>query len=181
MNLYQIAKATRASQDKFELWQLLILLDHFGPARILEIGVHRGGMIETLRRVFPHAITVGIDTDFSHLEYTDFIQVEGSSQDPEIRDKAVQNFGRHGIDFLFIDGDHHYEAAKKDFEMYAPLVKSGGIVAFHDIQRDPARVPHHEGVEVRQLFDELKLKHANIEIWNGSAGDDGPGIGVLFL
>lgn len=181
MDLYQVAKESIASQDKFELWQLLVLLDHFGPARILEIGVHRGGMVQTLRQVFPHAIVVGIDTDYQYLEYSDFNAVTGDSTDPEIRDDAAGYFGRHGIDFLFIDGDHHYEAAKKDFEMYAPLVKSGGIVAFHDIMRDPARVPHHEGVEVRRLFDELKLKHASMEIWNGTAGDDGPGIGVLFL
>lgn len=181
MGLYDIAKATRASQDKFELWQLLILLDHFPIARILEIGVHKGGMLETLRQTYPHATIVGIDNDFNYLEFEGFIKVDGDSGDPQIRDEALQHFGRHGIDFLFIDGDHHYEAAKKDFEMYAPAVKSGGIIAFHDIMRDPERVPHHEGVEVRRLFDELKLKHASLEIWNGTAGDDGPGIGVIFV
>lgn len=181
MNLYEEAKLSTASQDTFELWQLLILLDHFGPSRILEIGVHRGGMVKTLRRSFPHAIVVGIDTDYSFLEFTDFIAIAGSSQDPQVRDDAMQHFGRHGIDFLFIDGDHTYEAAKKDFEMYAPLVKPGGIIGFHDIQRDPARVPHHAGVDCRRLFDEVKKKHASIEIWNGTAGDDGPGIGILFV
>ena len=181
MNLYDIAKSSQASQDKFELWQLLEILDRKPIARILEIGVHRGGMVETLSTVYPHATIVGIDTDFSFLEFEDFIQVAGNSQDPEVRDQATSHFGRHGIDFLFIDGDHHYDAALKDFEMYAPLVKSGGIIGFHDIQRDPQRVPHHEGVECRRLFDELKQKHASIEIWNGTAGVDGPGIGLLFV
>lgn len=40
------------------------------------------------------------------------------------------------IDFLFIDGDHTYEGVKRDFLMYSPLVRKGGIIAFHDI------VPH---------------------------------------
>jgi predicted O-methyltransferase YrrM len=37
-----------------------------------------------------------------------------------------------GIDVLFIDGDHNYGAVLTDWLLYAPLVKKGGIVAFHD-------------------------------------------------
>jgi len=33
---------------------------------------------------------------------------------------------------LFPDGDHSYEGVKRDFEMYSPLVRPGGIIAFHD-------------------------------------------------
>jgi len=40
------------------------------------------------------------------------------------------------IDFLFIDGDHRYPGVKKDFQLYAPLVRSRGLVVFHDI------IPH---------------------------------------
>ncbi|SCA63523.1 Uncharacterized protein SCG7109_AR_00020 [Chlamydiales bacterium SCGC AG-110-M15] len=36
------------------------------------------------------------------------------------------------IDFLFIDGAHEYEAVKKDFELWSPKVKDGGVIAFHD-------------------------------------------------
>lgn len=36
------------------------------------------------------------------------------------------------IDFLFIDGDHTYQAVMTDWLLYSPLVKSGGIIAFHD-------------------------------------------------
>lgn len=181
MNLREIAFSTKASQDKFELWQLLVILDHFPIARILEIGVHRGGMIESFRQAYPHATIVGVDNDYSSLAFKDFIAIGGDSHDPQIRDDAAACFGRHAVDFLFIDGDHSYDGAIKDFEMYAPMVKSGGIIGFHDIQRDPARVPHHAGVDCRRVFDELKKKHASIEIWNGTAGDDGPGIGLLFV
>lgn len=181
MDLKKLAWATKASQDKFELWQLLVILDHYPMARILEIGVHRGGMLGTLRLAYPHATIVGVDNDYSSLEFRDFNAIAGDSGDPAIRDDVAQQFGRFQIDFLFIDGDHNYEAAKKDFELYAPLVKPGGIIGFHDIMRDPDNVPHHAGVDCRRLFDELKQKHASIEIWNGAAGTDGPGIGLLFV
>ncbi len=36
------------------------------------------------------------------------------------------------IDFIFIDGDHSYEAVKKDFLDWSPIVNVGGYVAFHD-------------------------------------------------
>jgi len=36
------------------------------------------------------------------------------------------------IDMIFIDGDHHYEAVKRDFEDWVPHVRSGGFVLFHD-------------------------------------------------
>ena len=181
MDLYALAKKTKASQDKFELWQLLEIMDRKPMARILEIGVHRGGMVQTFRQLYPHAIIVGVDTDYTHLEFTDFIAIGGDSHDPEIREEVASRFGRHQVDMLFIDGDHGYDGAKKDFEMYGSLVKPGGIIAFHDIMRDPARVPHHAGVDCRKLFDELKLRHASLEIWNGTLGDDAPGIGVLFV
>jgi predicted O-methyltransferase YrrM len=36
------------------------------------------------------------------------------------------------IDFLFIDGDHSYQACKADWELYFPFLKKGSIVVFHD-------------------------------------------------
>ena len=40
---------------------------------------------------------------------------------------------RADLDFLFIDGDHTYEGCKADAIAWLPKVKSGGIVAFHDV------------------------------------------------
>jgi predicted O-methyltransferase YrrM len=36
------------------------------------------------------------------------------------------------IDFIFIDGDHSYDACKADIAAWAPFVKRGGVIAFHD-------------------------------------------------
>lgn len=36
------------------------------------------------------------------------------------------------VDFLFIDGDHTYAGVSKDYNQYSPLVRPGGIIAFHD-------------------------------------------------
>ncbi len=39
------------------------------------------------------------------------------------------------IRLLFIDGDHSYEACKKDISMWIPFLVPGGIVALHDYSR----------------------------------------------
>jgi predicted O-methyltransferase YrrM len=39
---------------------------------------------------------------------------------------------RGSIDLIFIDGDHSYAACKADIEAWAPFVKRGGVIAFHD-------------------------------------------------
>ncbi|MBS6829563.1 MAG: class I SAM-dependent methyltransferase [Desulfovibrio sp.] len=37
------------------------------------------------------------------------------------------------VDFLFLDGDHSYEGVKTDIEAWFPKLRSGGVIAMHDI------------------------------------------------
>ena len=41
------------------------------------------------------------------------------------------------IDFLFIDGNHDYDVVLRDYRNWSPLLKVGGIIAFHDVFYDP--------------------------------------------
>lgn len=36
------------------------------------------------------------------------------------------------IELLFIDGAHDYDSVRQDFELWAPKVVDGGVIAFHD-------------------------------------------------
>jgi len=56
---------------------------------------------------------------------------------------------RGAIDFIFIDGDHSYDACKADIEAWSPFVKRGGVIAFHDFGS------RAEGV-TRAIFEETK-------------------------
>ncbi len=40
---------------------------------------------------------------------------------------------REPLRFLWIDGDHSYEGARRDFEAFSPHLAPGGVVAFHDV------------------------------------------------
>ncbi len=44
---------------------------------------------------------------------------------------VVKNW-KEQFDFIFIDGDHTYDAVKQDFFQWFPLLQQGGIIAFHD-------------------------------------------------
>jgi hypothetical protein len=54
------------------------------------------------------------------------------------------------IDYLHIDADHHYDGAKKDWDLYRTLVSDNGVITLHDTTnyRDPCGVP--------QLVDEIR-------------------------
>jgi len=56
----------------------------------------------------------------------------GMSNDTSTVTKTYQCADR-GIDLLFIDGDHQYASVLTDWLLYSPLVKPGGLVAFHDV------------------------------------------------
>lgn len=53
------------------------------------------------------------------------------------------------VDFIFIDGDHSYEACKADILAWAPFVKRGGVIAFHDFGS------RADGV-TRAIFEEIR-------------------------
>jgi MMP 1-O-methyltransferase len=62
------------------------------------------------------------------------------------------------IELLFIDGDHSYEAVRRDAELWLPRVMDGGTVMFHDVataaytgprrivRRMVCRAPHFHGI-----------------------------------
>jgi len=116
---------------------------------IIEIGVATGGSAEVWRKFLsPEGKYIGIDInlhDPSQYLYAQMEEVKVKFKDDKrmhfiINDstkrstveKVKEILQREPVDFLFIDGYHSTEVAKSDFDMYSPLVRSGGVVAFHD-------------------------------------------------
>ena len=102
-------------------------------------------------------------------------------------------FDRHtfdeiDIDFLFIDGDHSYEGVKKDFEMYSPFVRKGGLIVFHDT--NDSQKHRDRNVYVSKFWSELmqNMNSKNIITYQNrqyrvnefNAHEDWAGIGVLI-
>jgi predicted O-methyltransferase YrrM len=74
--------------------------------------------------------------------------LRGYSQD------FVNSFEDKSLDYIFIDGDHSYEGALRDCELFFPKIKSNGIFAGHDWSFDG----------VRKAINEFKDKNGSPNI-----------------
>ena len=158
-----------ALQDPTELAEFI---DHIRPlqARVLvEIGTHAGGCWHALTHAaHPEALCISIDYECYSTEYSlkalalpgqTVHKIKANSHDWDTRLELQRILGyERDIDVLFIDGDHHYESVKRDHELYAPLVRDGGIVGFHDITRDASCEP---GCEVIDYWPTIRARAAN--------------------
>lgn len=139
------------------------LVTHPGDIkRVLELGVRHGGTSALWHQLCPEALVVGVDRvgcdsyqepEFSQraaqmmAEFPRYTFIQGDTEDPATLTK-VAPYGP--FDFLFIDADHSYEAVSRDFARFGPLVRAGGLVAFHDIVNGPCTSGVHK------FWNELK-------------------------
>jgi predicted O-methyltransferase YrrM len=179
-------------QVRTEIASLLELIEAQQPESVLEIGTHRGGTLFLLSRAAsPHARLASIDLpggafgggyDWLWVPLLRALPREGQtlkliradSHDPRTYEDARRWLGGQPLDCLLIDGDHRFEGVRQDFVTFGPLVRPGGLIAFHDIVAGPEErvggVPEYWRV-VRQTFE----THEFVEDW----GQGGYGIGVV--
>lgn len=186
--------AFRASQQPDEIAKLLERLVAFQARHICEIGCYRGGTLFLFcQAASPDAHLISLDLAHSPERlraYRHFRRpsqrlsfLSGDSHAPSTLRRLKHLLKGVQLDFLFIDGDHSYAGVKADFETYAPLVRSGGLIAFHDILPDYSvqrgcQTVSHSG-EVYRLWGELKATYA-YEEYIQAPNQDGYGIGVLI-
>ena len=77
-------------------------------------------------------------------------------------DEALAKFADESIELLHIDGEHTYEAVKRDFLRWWPKVKPGGVIIMHDA----AERQHDFGVwklleELRKEFPVAEFVHSH--------------------
>jgi predicted O-methyltransferase YrrM len=171
-----------------EITPLLRAVAELKPGAVMEIGRGGGGTLFLFAAVSdPRATLLSVDLEaprgWKVPIYQSFAQpgqrielLDADSHDPNTRSRVLDLLQGRGLDFLFIDGDHSYAGVKKDFEMYAPLVNSGGMVAFHDIVHHPT----YPKCEVEKFWNEVKQGHRHAELVEDWA-QGWFGIGVLYL
>ena len=182
-------------QIKEEFVQLLKIFKENNPKYILEIGTAKGGSLFCFCKLAREdAVIIRIDLPGSKfggcypeqnvLIYRAFAKPNQKlflfrmdSHKEETLNKVREILGGNLLDFLFLDGDHSYEGVKKDFKMYSPLVKKGGIIAFHDIA--PKGIPELTG-GVPKFWQEIKNNFEKKELIK-DLEQKGYGIGILKL
>jgi len=184
----------RAIQVPEEMAALAGILAERKPLRALEVGTAQGGTLLLLTRLAsPQATIVSVDLPGGKFGggystkrqwfYQRFERrrqrlhlLRGDSHSDEMMARVKAAFGGQPLDYLFIDGDHRYEGVKCDFEMYGPMVRKGGIIAFHDIvDGEPDAVGG-----VPRFWNEIRHGHRHREFVRDPR-QGGYGIGVLYV
>lgn len=174
----QQAIAYAATQEAVELAYLLDLIRDERPMTILEVGTWLGGTLWAWGQAAPAGATlISVDRDQSQRRVGRDDQtievVEGDSGSEATRDRVAE-YAPYGLDFVFIDADHHFDAVKRDHELYEPLVRAGGIVAFHDIVPVPRDPVEADVIEVDRFWQLIRPRDA----WEWSYAGDRFGIGA---
>jgi len=184
-----------ASQKLEELVPALERIAALPPRRVCEIGTSAGGTLYLLTRISePDALIVSIDLTIAPHTVAlrerlarpgqRLVSIAGDSHSEETVTELERVLDGEKLDALFIDGDHSYDGVRADFERYAPLVRSGGIVALHDVNEDfrtkqGVDSPSISG-DVPRYWRELKERYHTDELI-ADREQDGYGIGLVYV
>lgn len=185
-----LAQPLAPLQIRSELLALATEVASLEPRTGMEIGTHLGGTLFLFCRLaHPSARMLSLDLYRGRLGgirkmiYYSFLRgsqhldiVTGDSHSSPTLSTVAKKLGPAKLDFLFIDGDHSYDGVKRDFEMYSPLVRAGGLVAFHDIVPHPPEAQCH----VNEFWVEVKQRYRHKEFIE-SPNQQWAGIGVLYV
>lgn len=199
-NFADLAMREGAAQKRNELAAFIDWLAGRDPLRtVVEIGTLRGGTLAAwcaLAADGAHIVSIDLpggkwgggyaETDEPRLRgYAQPGQtltlIRGDSHDLSTRDALVRAIPSREVDLLFIDGDHSYEGALQDFADYGETVRTGGVVAFHDILPHP-NVP---GCDVDRVWRDIADGYEHAEFTD--PGETHPewgqwgGIGALIV
>lgn len=150
------------------------LFSELGFTTGAEIGVYRGEYSEVLCKANPKLKLYSIDPWDPHPEYTAYIKKETfvdaydqakkrlSNYNCEMIKKksldAARDFEDESLDFVYIDGDHSFQACTNDIVEWSKKVKTGGIIAGHDYIKHLPRSIIHVYQAVNGYTDALGIR-----------------------
>ncbi len=182
------------NQNRTEIAALLQRVAERRPAVLCEIGSAEGGTLFLFAHAArPDARLLSIDLRNGPERAALFRSlvrpgqhltcVQGDSHDPDVVRRFRDWLGPDQLEFLFIDGDHTVEGVERDFEMYGPTVRDGGLVAFHDIVPD---FRTRYGVDTRMdaggvpsFWQRVKSRYPRAVEFVEHRLQDGRGIGLI--
>jgi predicted O-methyltransferase YrrM len=177
----------RIQQQEWECMEFLFRVkDELKPERTVELGTWKGGNAILLSLV-TSKITISLDIhDYDRNEAINYIRNNGLNATLPLADcRAPETIANTKmcldgpIDLLFIDDGHCIEEVTEDHRLWAPLVRSGGWIVFHDINPDAnllAPGVHPSICQAHAYWADLKGNKEEI-IYSGDP--PGPGIGIL--
>lgn len=117
--------------------------------RCLQLGIGECNASHAVwEALFGHVLTI----DWGLITYNDEILFQPGADTAS--DEAMEVAHQYApYDFLFIDAGHSAEDARRDHANYGPMVRPGGIIAFHDALRRPG---FEEAVQVWRYLETVR-------------------------
>jgi len=147
------------------------------PRNIIEVGTYNGASTVSMAQALHdngdfgrlHCVEIdqyNLDLTRHHLEMAGLSHVaylyHGSSQDPRLVGGLPES------ELIFIDGDHSYDGARRDYETYSKKLSPRGLMMYHDTIKIMA---------LRQLMQEI-TQSGDFDAFS-VATSDGDGITLL--
>jgi predicted O-methyltransferase YrrM len=177
-----IIKYYTLQQVKSEWITFIDFLIELQPKIIVEIGTYAGGSAFTFAHFAELIISIDDNDKFRKRqqirELSKLIFINKTSKKNSVMLAVeTQLADRNTLaDLLFIDGEHTYKGAKRDFNSYKKFVKPGGYIVLHDILESPYHIQQH--CLVHKFWHELKIEYPDYkEIF--SPNQKWGGIGII--
>lgn len=152
------------------------------PKNIIEVGTDNGGTLFLFSQISGgNSNIISVDINHYSKNKLDLFRSFGVTSHARIYNicvntKSIDEMAlkellptKDPVDLLFIDADHTYEAVRHDFQIFSPLVRTGGIIGFHDITPG-------EGNGVPKFWGELKNNYSSVEFREKDYGWGGIGV-----
>ena len=168
-------------------------ISYYNPKNIVELGSYYGcstfAFMQAIKDNDLDTTVYAIDTwagdDFTKTDYRENVYLAFSDiantcfknnkliMLRKTFDEALEEFEDKSIELLHIDGSHHYEDVKHDFENWIQKVTDDGVIFFHDISIDKM---YGEIMGSHYFWEEIKNQYSYTVEFDFSYG-----LGIVFL
>ncbi len=175
----------KSLQVPSEINRLAEAVEKIEPKIILEIGTASAGTLLLWARIASQKVITCDLRDMQPMlplfkqlpppeSQCEIVLLSGDSHSPEFLKRVEDELKGEKVDFLFIDGDHTEIGVTADFNDYRHLVRSGGLIAFHDIVESQPLPTNQVG----RLWAQLKHSYKTQEFIDDPK-QCGFGIGII--
>jgi hypothetical protein len=138
--------------------KLVTQLQGKADVHVLEIGIFSGAFLQVLAECLPHASIHGVDISLANVVYgkdtPNITMIEMSGTDPA----TVERMSSTKFDLIIEDGSHEPADQVRTLDLFAPLLKEGGVYVTEDIANH--HVPH-----LKPRLEHLAVKHGLAMEW----------------
>ena len=150
--------AAEPSDIQGHLPRMVDLVAKLNAQAVIELGVRYGtstvAWLYGLAATGGHLWSVDIVRQHRPIDVDHWTFVEGDDTDPAVLAQLPAT-----VDIVFVDTNHRYEHTRREIELYAPRVRRGGALVFHDTDVEVFPDDHEPGSEppwpVRRAVDEF--------------------------